>query len=198
MRGKPAMGVGKLRDYVSIQIQKAMRRLHRGPSRVRRESNVWLRHHTSSIQGDVLSIGTGTDEDGEGGKYRDYFKACSSYTTSDFSGEFHCDLILDIRSMPEVQDSSFDCVFCNSVLEHVDDYLSALKEITRILKPAGILLLGLPFRQPLHKAPHDYWRFTEEGIRYLLQDDYEILEMAPMDNSVLDFPSAHLVEAKRR
>lgn len=192
------MGIGRFVDTVSIQIQKVILRFRRGPSRVRKETNIWLRDHASGIRGAVLSIGSGTDENGEGGKYRDYFKSSSSYTTSDFGGEFHCDLILDIRSMPQVQDKSFDCVFCNSVLEHVDDTQSALKEITRILKPGGILLLGLPFRQPLHKAPHDYWRFTEEGIGFLLHSDYEHLEMAPMDNSVLDFPSAYMVKARKR
>ncbi len=105
-------------------------------------------------------------------------------------------MVLDVRSMP-IKDESFDCVFCSGVLEHVDDYLTALKEMTRILKPGGILLLGLPFRQALHGVPHDYWRFTEYGIRHILHDDYEILELALMDNSVPGFPAAYWIKAKK-
>lgn len=188
-----------LKRHVPVSIKKLLRRFIKvGATNARKESNIWLEPHASDIKGHVLSIGSGTDGDNEGGKYRDYFKSCSSYTTSEVTGEFKCDLVLDVRSMPEIQDESFDCVFCSGVLEHVDDYLSGTKEITRILKPGGILLLGLPFRQPLHMAPNDYWRFTEYGIRHMLRNDYEILDLASMDNSVPDFPSAYLVKAKKR
>jgi SAM-dependent methyltransferase len=168
------------------------------PSESRRESNRWLKHHAADIEGRVLSIGSATDEDNEGGRYRDYFKNCSSYTTSEATSEFDVDLVLDVRSMPQLQNDSFDCVFCSGVLEHVDDYLSGLKELTRILRPGGILLLGLPFRQAIHMAPNDYWRFTEYGLRHMLRDDYEILELAPIDNSVPDFPAAYWIKAKKQ
>ena len=143
----------------------------------RRESNRWLRTHTADIRGQVLSVGSGSDKDGEGQNYRSYFKNCSSYITSDVSdvsSTFECDMILDVRCMPQIPDNSFDCVFCSGVIEHVDDYPAALKEITRILKSRATLLLGLPFRQSLHLAPFDYWRFTEHGIKFLLQQDYRL------------------------
>ncbi len=167
-------------------------------SQSRQESNNWLRYNAANIEGCVLSIGSDTDEDNNGGRYRDYFKKCSSYTTSEATLEFNVDLVLDVRSMPQVQNGSFDCVFCSGVLEHVDDYLAGLKEITRILRQGGILLLGLPFRQAIHMAPNDYWRFTEYGLRYMLRDDYEILELKSIDNSVPNFPAAYWLKAKKR
>jgi len=100
--------------------------------------------------------------------------------------------------MHSIQDESFDCIFCSGVLEHVGDYRSALKEITRILTQSGILLLGLPFRQTIHGAPNDYWRFTTHGIKYLLQNDYEILELSSIDDSIPDFPAAYWVKAKKK
>lgn len=100
--------------------------------------------------------------------------------------------------MPQLEDSVFDAVYCSGVLEHVDDYQSALTEITRILKRGGTLLLGLPFRQPVHMAPTDYWRFTEYGIKYMLRGDYKIIEIAAMDNSVPGFPAAYWVKARKR
>ena len=107
-------------------------------------------------------------------------------------------MVLDVRCMPEISDESFDCVFCSGVLEHVDDYFAALKEMTRILKSNGVFLLGLPFRQAIHMAPYDYWRFTEYGIRFLLQKDYKIEEIASIDNAVKGFPSAYWIKAKKR
>jgi SAM-dependent methyltransferase len=195
------MGYRELvRRCVPVSTRELFRRFVKlRPTTAREESNTWLKYHAGGIKGDVLSIGSGIDRDGEGGKYQDYFKNCSSYTTSEVTAKSGCDLVLDVRSMPGIPDESFDCVFCSGVLEHVDDYLGGLREITRILKPGGILLLGLPFRQALHMAPNDYWRFTEYGIRHLLHHNgYEILNLAPIDNSVPEFPASYWVRAKKR
>lgn len=167
------------------------------PSRARREGNKWLRYHSVNISGSVLSIGSGNDADNEGNFYRNYFMQASSYTTSDVYEGSSCDMTLDIRSMPQIKDASYDCIFCSGVLEHVDDYYKGLKEITRILKNDGFLILGLPFRQALHLAPQDFWRFTEFGIKYMLSESYEIVDFSSIDNSVRDFPSAYLVKARK-
>ncbi|MCZ6778005.1 MAG: class I SAM-dependent methyltransferase [Acidobacteria bacterium] len=173
-------------------------RLPRRPSRARRESNKWLRHHCKDIQGKVLSIGSGNDADKQGDFYKNYFPAASSYTTSEVSREFKCDLTLDVQSMPEIEDESYDCVYCSGVLEHVEDYRAGLDELTRILKVGGILLLGLPFRQAIHMSPQDFWRFTEYGIRHLLRGSYEVITMVPIDRKRgREFPSAYWVKARK-
>ena len=167
-------------------------------SPARMESNRWLATRTASIQGRVLSIGAADDSDGAGRHYRDYFISAASYTTSEHIPYPGCDLVIDVRHMPQVPDASFDCVFCSGVLEHVDDYDAGMREVTRILKPGGVLLLGLPFRQKLHLAPTDYWRFTEFGIRILLQRNrYQIDEITPIDASVTDFPAAYWSRATK-
>jgi SAM-dependent methyltransferase len=166
-------------------------------SRSRLESNRWLQARCAGIEGHVLSIGSGDDRDGLGGFYRNYFVKAASYTTSEVSDDFPCDLVLDIRSMPEIENDSFDCVYCSGVLEHVDRYLDGLDEITRVLKKDGILLLGLPFRQGLHMAPMDFWRFTEFGIRHMLQEAYEVISIDPIDEEVPGFPAAYWAEARK-
>ncbi len=167
------------------------------PSRARREGNKWLRHHCSGIQGRILSIGSGSDADNQGDFYRNYFTSASSYTTSDVLEDSSCNLCIDLRSMPQIKDESYDCIFCSGVLEHVDDYGKGLREITRILKDDGFLILGLPFRQALHMAPQDFWRFTEFGIKHMLKESYTIVDLISIDNSVYDFPSAYLVMARK-
>lgn len=176
----------------------ARRLLRLRSSRARRRSNDWLRRQAASVRGAVLSIGSGSDRDGEGGRYRDYFVHADRYVTSEVVPHPDCDLVLDVRAMPEVASASFDAVFASGVLEHVDDVAAAVAEIARVLAPGGTLLLGLPFRQGLHLEPHDYWRFTEHGIRWLLRDGFEIRELVAIDRRVRSFPATYWVRAERR
>ena len=43
---------------------------------------------------------------------------------------------MDIHNI-EYKKKSFDVVFCNHVMEHVENDLKAMKEIYRVLKPNG-------------------------------------------------------------
>jgi SAM-dependent methyltransferase len=167
-------------------------------SRSRVESNRWLKARCGAVTGRVLSIGAGDDRDGEGGRYRQYFPLAEEYVTSEVVPRPDCDLVLDVRSMPQIRDASFDCIYCSGVLEHVDDPFAAAAELHRILRPGGTLLLGVPFRQAIHLAPTDYWRFTEHGVRSLLQRfGFTVHETAAMDAEPPAFPAAYWVRAAR-
>jgi 2-polyprenyl-3-methyl-5-hydroxy-6-metoxy-1,4-benzoquinol methylase len=43
-----------------------------------------------------------------------------------------------------VEDAAFDVVLCNQVLEHVPDDRSAFLELHRVLRPGGLLIVGVP------------------------------------------------------
>jgi len=49
----------------------------------------------------------------------------------------------DIGNYPS-NDDVFDVIFFNHVLEHIPDDAAALSEVRRILKPGGLLILGVP------------------------------------------------------
>lgn len=167
-------------------------------TRARKLSNKWIRENASHICGKVLSIGSRDDLDGEGHTYRSYFTSAEEYTTSEPTREFSSDLIIDIRSMPEIRSASYECIFCSGVLEHVDFLEDAVSEMVRVLKPGGKLFLGVPFRQPIHLAPQDYWRFTEHGIKTLLhRNGMEIEDICPIDEEEQNFPAAYWVSAHK-
>jgi len=92
------------------------------------------------------------------------------------------DVCSDLHALP-FRDATFDTVFSIAVLEHCRRPWVAIRELRRVLRPGGHLLLSLPFIQPAHANPDDYFRFTAEGMRELAADaGLTVLETGP-DNS---------------
>jgi len=56
----------------------------------------------------------------------------------------------DLMELP-FGDNTFDKVFCISTIEHVKDDLRGMKEIRRVLKPGGLLLLTTEINRRLNK-----------------------------------------------
>ena len=82
----------------------------------------------------------------------------------------------DICALP-FANASFDAVICSSVLYHqwVKDPAVAVRELHRVLRPGGLLLLNVPALRFLHSA-HDEavmtaHRFKKSEIRQLLRDN---------------------------
>jgi len=75
------------------------------------------------------------------------------------------DVVGDAHRLP-FKNGSFDIVYSIAVLEHVAKPWIVADEIFRILKPGGFVVLELPFLNVIHDA-HDYFRFTDLGIRSL-------------------------------
>lgn len=67
----------------------------------------------------------------------------SSYRSADLCSPLADDHI-DIMDMHIYEDESFDFVVCSHVLEHVRDDLQAMRELHRILSPAGLAILMVP------------------------------------------------------
>lgn len=65
---------------------------------------------------------------------------------------------------------AFDGVISVGVLEHVKDPFLCAREITRVLKPGGVLFCAVPFIQPLHAYPHHYYNMTAQGLANLFPD----------------------------
>lgn len=86
--------------------------------------------------------------------------------------------VCDAQDMNEVGDESYDTVICLEVLEHLPDPQRALKEIFRVLKTGGILIASVPHLSRIHDAPHDFYRYTNFGIQWMMeQAGFSILEL---------------------
>jgi len=65
------------------------------------------------------------------------------------------DIVCDITQIP-LESGSFDCVLCTEVFEHVPDPVSALKELCRLVKKGGCIILTAPITSLTHFAPYHF------------------------------------------
>lgn len=78
------------------------------------------------------------------------------------------DTVADLAALP-FPSGCFDAAINVVTLEHVREPRCVLGEIARVLRPGGQVLLIVPHEWEVHQAPHDYFRFTRYGVRYLLE-----------------------------
>jgi len=135
-------------------------RLH--PSRasvqyaVRRPLVEWLR--AQDVAGrSVLDVGCGD---------RPYASIFPGAVGFDVPGNRHADLHGSIDAIP-VDGASFDVVLCLQVLEHVPDPAAAVRELHRVVRPGGRVLLTTHGVYPFHPNPDDLWRWTHQGLERL-------------------------------
>ena len=92
------------------------------------------------------------------------------------------DVFADGNRLP-FRDAAVDTVLSTEVLEHLPDPRRCILEMARVLKPGGRLLLTVPFQQPLHELPWDFYRFTPSALRDLAQSaGLEVESIEPRGN----------------
>ncbi len=85
----------------------------------------------------------------------------------------------DLKQLP-FPDGSFDAAVCIQTLEHVNEPKQVIGEIARTLRPGGRLYLAAPMMWHQHQKPHDFFRYTSFGFRYLLeQNGMRVVDMKP-------------------
>jgi SAM-dependent methyltransferase len=128
---------------------------------VRRPLLDWLR--AQAVDGArVLDVGCG------GRPYDALLAAAAEIVGFDVPGNAHADLHGSVEAIP-VADASFDVVLCLQVLEHVPDPPAAVRELRRVVRPGGRVLLSTHGVYPFHPNPDDLWRWTHQGLERLFR-----------------------------
>ena len=93
------------------------------------------------------------------------------------------DIVSDIISIPE-PDGSFDVILCTEVFEHLPEPILAIKELSRLLRPDGHLILTAPFCSLTHFSPYHFYtgfnRYFYETN--LLAHGFKIIELESNGN----------------
>jgi len=86
------------------------------------------------------------------------------------------DVVHDLRVLPlPFEDSSFDEIVCQDIIEHIDDYAPLLKELHRLLATGGLLHIRVPhftsknnFTDPTHQRMFSTstFDFFTQGTRW--------------------------------
>jgi SAM-dependent methyltransferase len=109
--------------------------------------------------GAMLNAGCGNRD------LRDYFAklGVADLTSYDLASDIPDAVLGTLESMPFAA-GQFDTILCNAVLEHVEDVDAVVAELVRVTKQNGHVVLAVPFLQPYHQCPHDFRRYTAEGL----------------------------------
>lgn len=126
------------------------------------------------LQGDLLDVGCGTKP------YR-HLLSVRRYVGLDVDSDRTrslgiADDLYDGQRFP-YDAESFDSLLCNQVLEHVFAPDPFVREMCRVLKPEGKLLLTVPFIWDEHEQPYDFARYSSFGLKALLErNGFKVLE----------------------
>ncbi len=108
------------------------------------------------------------------------------YETADFvavKGKKYVapDYVCDLAQIP-VEDARFDHVLLTQVLEHIPEPPTVLAELHRVMKPGATLWLTAPLFYAEHEKPYDFFRYTQFGLRRLLENaGFEVREIDWME-----------------
>lgn len=126
----------------------------------------YIKHHVS---GSLLDLGCGKVP-----LYECYKQYISDNTCIDWGNTAHknayLDLEHDLNTKLPLDDEQFDTIILSDVLEHIYQPLVLWREMHRVLKPNGKILLNVPFYYWLHEVPYDYYRYTEHTLRRFAEE----------------------------
>jgi SAM-dependent methyltransferase len=75
------------------------------------------------------------------------------------------DIVCDLNKTIDLPDQHADSILLTDVLEHIVEPQQLWQEMSRVLRPGGVVMLAVPFFYRIHEAPHDYYRYTEFALR---------------------------------
>ncbi len=136
---------------------------------VTRVSGAFNTHLAEHCRGDLLDLGCG-----KAPFYAAYRPLVDSVFCVDWEntnhGTSHIDQCADLNEPLPIEDNRFDTILLSDVLEHIAEPWALWREMHRVLKPSGKIIISVPFMYWLHETPYDYYRYTEHALTKMATD----------------------------
>jgi SAM-dependent methyltransferase len=126
--------------------------------------------------GRILEIGSRARS---GNTCKGRFRNFSEYVGLDIIEGENVDVVGDIHQLSKHFDEDrFDFIWSIATFEHLAMPWKAVLEMNKVMATGGWLYIGTHPCWPAHERPWDFWRFSEEGFRVLLNrmTGFEIVE----------------------
>ena len=121
----------------------------------------------------MLDIGSGGNP-----SYVKYLPTNIEYIKSDYIEKNGVKNVVDFNKTLPFDDESMDTIFLFHNIYIAEDIHKTLFEVKRILKPEGVVLISSPFGMNVMAEPHDYVRYTKEGLHRLVGEFFKIEKVA--------------------
>jgi SAM-dependent methyltransferase len=142
-----------------------------------------VRENAAAMHGTMMDFGCGSKP------YQALFSV-EKYIGVDYESAGHSheneqiDVFYDGKTLP-FPDNHFDSILCSEVFEHLFDLELLLRELNRVLKPSGKMLVTCPFVWNEHEVPIDYARYTQYALKSLFEkSNFTVLKQERKGNFV--------------
>ncbi len=92
----------------------------------------------------------------------------------------------DLTCPNQLPEHCYDCFICTQTLNFIYDVPTAIRSLSRMLKPGGILLGSVAGISQISRFDYerwgDYWRFTDLAVTRLLQSEFSAVEVEAFGN----------------
>lgn len=124
------------------------------------------------LDGTVLDAGGGRSAPHDGA-----WSAGAKRIRLDVVADHRPEVVGDATRMP-FREGSFDAAVAFELLEHLSNPVAFASECYRVLRPGGVFYGTAPFIYPIHGDPHDYLRYTADGLRTVFAA-FDVIDVQP-------------------
>jgi len=112
--------------------------------------------------------------------------ANAEYVGFDYHPGPNVDVVGDAHSLGEYFDEPFDLIYSLAVFEHLSAPWIVAEEISKLLKPGGMVVIATHFSFAAHERPWNFFQFSDMGLKALFPEKlgFECIE-ASMSNPII-------------
>lgn len=171
-----------INDLKPIGILQILTWVWRGKSITRSFMNSYFNEACKKMSGTVIDLGGGGSP-----SYREMFKPDVIFKNMDMLEEAMPDFVGDIEKILPITNDYADNIILLNTLEHVFDFNHVIREMHRIVKNSGVVVVFVPFMVNYHTYQgqsffvDDYFRYTQSGLRRIFENaNFQIIKIRPV------------------